>query len=157
MLSAQDLVRAVKDPRPDPAACEERGDVGKCMDWTGQSDHQEVDKRISSLYRPLSQPRVAVKSCLSEAIWDEERAEVTIIKNSGRQELGPVMPEEALFLLENNSLLLSRAAVPLSLQAAYSLLLSQTDLTLGTDMALSHFNLFHDICYREVSGLLQAH
>ena len=127
MLSAKELVRAVKDPRAESV---ESRDVAKCMDWAGHNQ-EELDQRISSLFRPLSSPRVAVKSSLSEAEWDEEGCQVIITRNCGRQEVGPLHPEEALFLLENNCLQLTRSEVPLSLQAAYTLLLTHTDLTLG--------------------------
>lgn len=134
MLSAKELVRAIKDPRADN---ETPKDVSKFVDWNSQCSQQELEQRISSLFRPLSQPRVAVKSCLNEAVWDEERRHVTITKNCGRQEVGPVLPEECLFLLENNCLLLTRSALPLSLQAAYTLLLTETDLTLGINVSHS--------------------
>ena len=64
-------------------------------------------------------------------------------RNTGRAELGPVLPEEALFLLENNCLHLTRSDVPLSLQAAFSLLLSpETGLSL--EMYLVYSKLTRD-------------
>merc|ERR1719233_2189368 len=73
---------------------------------------------------PLTQPRVGIKSSLSEAVWCPDTESVTITRNTGKQELGPLSPEEAFQLLENNSLYLTRSGVPLSIQAAYTLLLS---------------------------------
>ena len=131
MLSAKELVRAVKEPRSDTERCPEGGDVGKYTDWSPQSTEAELEQRISSLFRPLSLPRIAVKSSLSEADWDENKSQFKINKNCGRQELGPLLPEEALYLLENNCILLSRSGVPLSLQSTYNLLVTETDLTLG--------------------------
>ena len=127
MLSAKELVRAMKEPRQ---VAEEKRDVTKCLERTASSE-VEVEERISSLFQSLASPRVAVRSSLNLAEWDEERGEVIITRNCGRQDIGPLNPEEALFLLENNSLHLTRSEVPLSLQAAYTLLLSHTDLTLG--------------------------
>merc|ERR1719431_652069 len=73
---------------------------------------------------PLTQPRVGIKSSLSEAVWCPDTESVIITRNTGKQELGPLSPEEALQLLENNSLYLTRSGVPMSIQAAYTLLLS---------------------------------
>ena len=80
-----------------------------------------------------------------------------ITRNCGKQDLGPLSPEEALFLLENNCLQLTRSEVPLSLQAAYTLLLSQTDLTLGKHTAQNKVK--HQVLhfYRKIPGLLQAY
>ena len=128
MLSAKDLVRAIKEPRQ--VSEEERRDLTKCLERTASSE-LEVDQRISALFRSLASPRVAVRSSLNQAEWEEEGRQVIITRNCGRQEPGHINPEEALFLLENNSLQLTRSEVPLSLQAAYTLLLGQTDLTLG--------------------------
>ena len=127
MLTAKQLVRAMKEPRQ---AAEEKRDVTKCLERTASSE-VEVEERISSLFQSLASPRVAVRSSLNLAEWDEERGQVIITRNCGRQDIGPLNPEEALFLLENNSLHLTRSEVPLSLQAAYTLLLGHTDLTLG--------------------------
>ena len=109
---------------------EEKRDVTKCLDKTASSE-LEVEQRVSSLFQSLASPRVAVRSSLNQAEWDEERGQVIVTRNCGKQERGPLNPEEALFLLENNCLHLTRSEVPLSLQAAYTFLLSHTDLTLG--------------------------
>ena len=153
MLSARELVRAIKEPRQ---LGEERRELTKCLERTEQTE-QEVEQRVSSLFGSLASPRVAVRSSLSQAEWDEERREVIISRNSGRQEPGPLSPEEALFLLENNCLQLTRSEVPLSLQAAYTLLLSQTDLTLGKHTAQN--TVKHQVLhfYRKIPGLLQAY
>ena len=65
-------------------------------------------------------------------MWDEAQGQVVVTKNSGQMVLGPTTPEEALFALENNSLLLTRNSIPLSLQMAYTLLVSsKTGLSQG--------------------------
>ena len=153
MLSARELVRAIKEPRQ---AGEERREVAKCLDRTATSE-LEVEQRVSALFGSLASPRVAVRSSLNLAEWDEERGEVIITRNSGRQEPGPLQPEEALFLLENNCLQLSRCEVPLSLQAAYSLLLTSTDLTLGNLRPQISDKLQAISFYRKIPGLLQAY
>ena len=153
MLSARELVRAIKEPRP---AGEERREVAKCLERTAASQ-LEVEQRISALFGSLASPRVAVRSSLNLAEWDEEKGEVIITRNSGRQEPGRLQPEEALFLLENNCLQLTRSEVPLSLQAAYSLLLTSTDLTLGNlrpQISDRHQSI---LFYRKIPGLLQAY
>eukprot|EP00092_Neocalanus_flemingeri_P038203 GFUD01041584.1.p1 GENE.GFUD01041584.1~~GFUD01041584.1.p1 ORF type:complete len:472 (-),score=140.79 GFUD01041584.1:1218-2633(-) len=125
MLTAKELVRAVKEVKD-----EQGGDsvqIGaKLVDWDGCYQDQEVLARVSAMVHPLRCPRVSIKSSLSEAVWCADTSRVVITKNSGRQELGPLLPEEALQLLENNALFLTRAGVPLSLQAGYTLLLSPT-------------------------------
>jgi len=123
MLTAKELVRAVKEVKEEVnSEIDKRGT--KIVESNDINTESEVIDRVNALVSPLSQPRVGIKSSFSEAVWCPDTNRVIITRNTGKQELGPVGPEEALQLLENNSLYLTRSGVPMSLQAAYTLLLS---------------------------------
>ena len=132
MLSAKELVKAVKESKKQQDSKDDETVGPKLLSWSGGDHDPDTDLRLRKYLSGLSSARVSIKSSLSEAVWDEEHCSVIITRNSGKQELGPLLPEEALFLLENNSLYLKCREVPLSLQAAYTLLLSpKTGLTRG--------------------------
>ena len=77
MLNAKELVKAVKDAKHEPTEQEgEARTVAKLLDWDGLYRDRETEARVTSLLQPLSQPRVSIKSCLSEAFWDEDRGQV---------------------------------------------------------------------------------
>ena len=132
MLNARELVRAVKDSKVIENKADQEKNSNKLLEWDGKYKDVETTGRLEALFAPLSQPRVNIKSSLSEAVWDEALGQVVVTKNSGQMVLGPTTPEEALFALENNSLLLTRNSIPLSLQMAYTLLVSsKTGLSQG--------------------------
>ena len=83
MLNAKELVKAVKDAKHEPT--EEQGEtrrVAKLLDWDGLYRDPETEARVTSLLQPLAQPRVSVKSCLSEAVWDEDKGRVVITRST---------------------------------------------------------------------------
>ena len=83
MLNAKELVKAVKDAKHEPT--EEQGEarrVAKLLDWVGLYRDPETEARVTSLLQPLAQPRVSVKSCLSEAVWDEDKGRVVITRST---------------------------------------------------------------------------
>ena len=83
MLNAKELVKAVKDAKNEPT--EEQGEarsVAKLLDWDGLYRDPETEARVTSLLQPLAQPRVSVKSCLSEAVWDEAKGRVVITRST---------------------------------------------------------------------------
>ena len=152
MLSAKELVKAVKETKAEEV--KEEKTCYKLLGWDGKYHDPEVETKVTSLLHPLTHPRVSIKSSLSEAVWDEDSHQVVIIKNCGRQELGPLLPEEALFLMENNSLYLTRKGVPLSLQTAYTHLISdKTGLTQGKILQLEIEVLNKFLYIRNVSCL----
>ena len=85
MLSAKELVRAVKEPRKHQEAKHEQPVGPKLLSWDGKSDDPDIDARLRGHFQSLSQPRVSIKSSLSEAVWDEEHNTVIITKNTGKQ------------------------------------------------------------------------
>jgi len=124
MLTAKELVRAVKEVKEEVVSYENEKKGAKIVESNKVTNESEVIERVNTLMCPLTQPRVSIKSSLSEALWCPDTKSVIITRNTGKQELGPLCPEEALQLLENNSLYLTRGGVPMSIQAAYTLLLS---------------------------------
>jgi len=124
MLTAKELVRAVKEVKDEVVNNEGDKNRAKVVDSKGNKSESEVRERVNAMIYPLTQPRVGIKSSLSEGAWCPDTSRVIITRNTGKQELGPLCPEEALHLLESNSLYLTRSGVPLSIQAAYTLLLS---------------------------------
>jgi len=124
MLSAKELVKAVKEVRDDVGDILLENYGSKRVDLDSSITCRELTDKLDIMTRPLRNPRVNIKSSLSEAQWCNDKKQVIVIRNSGKQDSGLIQPEEALQLLENNALLLTREGVPLSLQAAYSLLLS---------------------------------
>ena len=87
MLNAKELVKAVKDARHEPT--EEQGQsksVAKLLNWDGLYRDPETEARVTSLLQPLAQPRVSVKSCLSEAVWDEDKRRVEITRSTPSNE-----------------------------------------------------------------------
>ena len=112
MLTAKELVRVVKEAR----VVDEEGEGAgsKLVDWRPAGE-REVGRRVERLMRPLTAPRVAVRSSLAWAEWrGGGRVEVT--RGGGRLEPGNLPPEDALHSLENSGLSLNWAGVPLSLQ-----------------------------------------
>ena len=159
MLNAKELVKAVKEAKPNQAHDDiEDKPVRKLLDWDGKVGDPEEAALVSSMLAPLGQPRLGVRSSLSQGEWDEARRRVVITRNCGRAELGPALPEEALYLVCNGSLAVTRAGAPLSLQTAFSLLLAPaTGLTPGAaaaqDTPSEADSLFH---FRDVPGLLEV-
>ena len=81
MLNAKELVKAVKDAKYEPT--EEQGEarsVAKLLDWDGLYRNPETEARVTSLLQPLAQPRVSVKSSLSEAVLEEDRRRVVVTR-----------------------------------------------------------------------------
>ena len=132
MLNARELVRAVKDSKVIENKADQEKNSNKLLEWDGKYKDVETTGRLEALFAPLCQARVNIKSSLSEAVWDEAQGQVVVTKNSGQMVLGTTTPDEALFALENNSLMLTRNSIPLSLQMAYTLLVSsKTGLSQG--------------------------
>ena len=94
---------------------------------------KEAASRVQAMLTPLSDRRISVRSQLSEAIWNPEIAMARLSKPQGKhfETMGHIHggslhlhPEEALFLLEANQLLLTtRDQGILSVERAFQSLL----------------------------------
>ena len=124
MLSARELVRNVKEVKEEIGNTAIKKADSKIVEWDGRFRDQEVLARVSTMVHSIRVPRVSIKSSLSVAEWSNTTKQVVITKNTGKQDVGELMAEEALHLLENNSLYLTSSGVPLSIHAAFTLLLS---------------------------------
>ena len=90
--------------------------------------------RLRSLFQQVSIPKVAQKGQLSEAIWDNSLMKAKVTKSCGKHwnVMGHthenslyIYLEEALFLLECNSLELIHDSIAISVQQAFQLLTSK--------------------------------
>ena len=79
MLNAKELVKAVKDTKHEGTE-EQRETKTKLLDWDGLYRNPESEARVTSLLQPLAQPRVSVKSSLSEAVLEEDRRRVVVTR-----------------------------------------------------------------------------
>lgn len=93
-----------------------------------------TETRLRSLFQQVSIPKVAQKGQLSEAIWDDSLMKAKVTKTCGKHwnVMGHIHEnslyiymEEALFLLECNSLELIHDNIAMSLQQAFQLLTSK--------------------------------
>ena len=95
-------------------------------------ESKRAEARIRNLYNQVSVPKVTQKVQLSEAIWDDVLRKARVVKPCGKhwntmghlhQNQLYLYSEEALFLIECNSLELMYGSVAMSLQQAYQLLI----------------------------------
>jgi len=124
----------------------------KFVEPSGSPDEAEMLRlRLEALEGIISAPRVNARSQLSEAVWEPGLRLARMVKPVGKhwETIGHfvtfddsqqmcLFPEEFVFLMESNNLEVtssSKNGVPLSLQAAY-------DLMLGSGVSLEHFTVY---------------
>ena len=111
-------------------------------------ESKQVDARIRNLINGVSRPKVAQKGQLSEAVWDFDMRKALVSKSCGKywtwmghmhEDCLYLRSEEALFLLESNSLELTYKNVAMSVQQAFQLLISNknSDCTLESYLTYS--------------------
>ncbi|XP_065336080.1 tRNA-splicing endonuclease subunit Sen54 isoform X1 [Cloeon dipterum] len=108
------------------------------------SEENEVERCRSDLVTLLSAQRIEKKSLRSVAEWVPAKGLAMVTRKQGRcwttfgVELGKLLwlrPEEALFLMETNTLELQFGGVSLSVQQAHNLILSSS-------LHLSHYQVY---------------
>ena len=106
---------------------------------------REIERRLDIMKDCLSVPRVAQRSQVSEGEWKDNL--VYVYKKIGKhwdvfghtvnQQLF-LYPEEALFLLESNSIEIKCNGIPMSLHQAYTLMLGNNNCSLDEFRTFSH-------------------
>ncbi|KAK3927821.1 tRNA-splicing endonuclease subunit Sen54 [Frankliniella fusca] len=98
-------------------------------------EKKQIQSILNDRKELLEVERVEKWGCLAGAVWDHRKQLAKVTKRTGKhfQALGfekegalYLYPEEALFLLETNSLELTFGGVPVSIQQGYSLLLGSS-------------------------------
>ena len=129
--------------------CDDVNTGQKRLNPTGSwVESKQVDARIRNLIHSVSRPKVAQKGQLSEAVWDCDMRKALVSKSCGKywtwmghmhEDCLYLRSEEALFLLESNSLELTYKNVAMSVQQAFQLLISNknSDCTLESYLTYS--------------------
>lgn len=98
-------------------------------------EKKQVQSFLNERKELLEEERVEKWGCLAGAVWDHKKKLAEVTRRTGKhfQTLGfekegalYLYPEEALFLLETNSLELTFGGVPVSIQQGYSLLVGSS-------------------------------
>jgi len=106
----------------------------KTLNWTGAPWEQaEIERRIENWSKPLSHSRVETRSSMNHGEWRPDIGKVKLSRWSGKmfEFMGTAMltslelwPEEALYLMEGSQLDLKYGELSMSLQQAYTALLT---------------------------------
>ncbi len=142
-LSGQELIRCHVDKATFsfPVMGEKRNSCNNT--WM---ENKQVESRRRSLHHAIAAPHVAQRSQISEAVWVVDKDKARVTKPTGKQwdVFGHVVdnefhlsPEEALFMLESESIQITCDSVPMSLQQAYEAMLGK-DCNLEEYLTFAH-------------------
>ena len=113
---------------------------GNLQEW------QDLEHRMNDLKSTLNEPRISLRSQLSEAIWDPTKDLARVVKpfNKHWGVMGHIVdnclhiyPEEALFLLESNAIEVKLNDIAMSIQQSYEVMLAK-DCSLDEYRVYSH-------------------